>query len=103
MISYNWTIDQMERLPQTGFVVTVHYRVSATEDGYVARTCGIVSYTEPPAGVFVPFDQLTEDIVVGWVVGSLNQAAVEGALAQQIAVQKAPVSVYGLPWHEASN
>jgi hypothetical protein len=99
MINYKWQIAQMDRLTEDGFVVTVHYRVSATEDNYVASTYGTVGFSEQPEGGFVPFEQLTEEMVIGWVQGSLGKDAVEASLASQIEAQKAPKQVSGLPWY----
>jgi hypothetical protein len=44
MTNYTWTIVQMNRLTADGFVVTVHYNVSATDGTYNAsdiRHCGL--------------------------------------------------------------
>jgi hypothetical protein len=86
----------MDRLTSDGFVVTVHYNVSAVDGEFTASTYGTVGYTEE--GAFTPYSQLTEAVVVGWVKESLGQATVEEALAAQIEAQKNPVSESGLPW-----
>jgi hypothetical protein len=96
MTTYQWTIQQMDRLTSDGFVVTVHYNVSAVDGEFTASTYGTVGYTEE--GAFTPYSQLTEAVVVGWVKESLGQATVEEALAAQIEAQKNPVSESGLPW-----
>jgi len=55
--------------------------------------------TNVPAGQFVPFDQLTEEVVLGWiqaiVVGDY-EAHVNGRIAQQIASKA--VTEEKLPW-----
>jgi hypothetical protein len=93
---FTWNVVQMDRLTSDGFVVTVHYNVSAVDGEFTASTYGTVGYTEE--GAFTPYSQLTEAVVVGWVKDSLGQATVEEALAVQIEAQKHPVQETGLPW-----
>jgi hypothetical protein len=88
----------MDRLTSDGFVVTVHYTVNAVDGDYSASTYGTVGYTEQPDEQYIPYADLTEAEVVGWVQESLGQETVEEALAAQITAQKNPVSESGLPW-----
>lgn len=97
MTSFNWQVVQMERLTSDGFVVTVHYNVSAQDGDFSAATYGTVSYS-PEAGAEVPFEQLTESMVVGWVQAALGKDVVEASLQGQIDAQKAPKQLTGLPW-----
>jgi hypothetical protein len=49
----------------------------------------------------IPYADLTEETVVGWVKASLGAegvAAVDAVLAANIASQKAPKVASGLPW-----
>jgi len=97
MTTYNWQIVQMDRLTADGFVVTVHYNVSATDGDYSASTYGTCGYTQESES-FVPYNQLTEEMVVGWVQTSLGKDNVEASLQGQIDAQKNPVQESGLPW-----
>ena len=101
MTQFNWTIPQMDRLTTDGFVVTVHYNVTATDDTYSASTYGTVSYTQEPGEQYTPYDQLTEAQVVGWVQNSLGKDTVEASLQSQIDLQKHPVQEAGVPWAQA--
>jgi myo-inositol-hexaphosphate 3-phosphohydrolase len=96
--TYNWTIQQMDRLTSDGFVVTVHYNVSAVDGDYTASTYGTVGYTEQPDEQYIPYAELTEAEVVGWVQESLGKDTVEASLAAQIEAQKNPVQESGVPW-----
>jgi uncharacterized GH25 family protein len=98
MINTTWFIVQMDRLTSDGFVVTVHYNVSATDGDYSASTYGTVGYTEQPDESYTPYEQLTQEQVVGWVQESLGKDTVEASLAGQIEAQKNPTQVSGLPW-----
>ena len=99
--TYTWSIQQMDRLTSDGFVVTVHYNVSAVDGDYSASTYGTVGYTEQPGEQYVPYDQLTEQQVVGWVQESLGKDTVEASLDSQIEAQKNPVQESGMPWAPA--
>ena len=101
MTTYNWSIVNMDRLTADGFVVTVHYNVSATDGTYNASTYGTVGYTEQPGETYVPYADLTQEMVVGWVQTSLGKDTVEGSLQSQIDAQKNPVQESGTPWSAA--
>ena len=98
MTTFNWQISQMDRLTSDGFVVTVHYIVNATDDTYSASTYGTVGYTQEPGETYIPYADLTEVIVVGWVQTSLGKDTVEASLQSQIDLQKNPVQAAGVPW-----
>jgi len=97
MTTFNWTISQMDRLTSDGFVVTVHYNVTATDDTYSANTYGTIGYTQE-SDSFVPYADLTEATVVGWVQTALGKDTVESSLQSQIDLQKHPVQAAGVPW-----
>jgi hypothetical protein len=103
----NWTIHQLERKSDDGFVVNVHWRYSMTDTdqagkNYYADTYSVASYTQDPeAESYVPYEELTKDIVVGWVTASLGEERmlkIEQSLTDQIAAQKNPPILTGLPW-----
>ena len=97
MINYNWNVVQMERKAADGFVTTVHYTVSAVDGEFTASTYGTVGFTQEEMD-YVPFAELTQSQVVGWVQEALDKNEIEANLAAQIEAQKNPVSESGLPW-----
>ena len=98
MTTYLWTIPQMDRLTSDGFVVTVHYNVTATDGTYSASTYGTIGYTQQPGETYTPYADLTQAQVVGWVQTSLGKDTVEASLQSQIDLQKNPVQAAGVPW-----
>ena len=88
----------MDRLTADGFVVTVHYNVTATDDTYSASTYGTISYTQEQGETYIPYDDLTKATVVGWVQTALGKDTVESSLQSQIDLQKHPVQAAGVPW-----
>jgi hypothetical protein len=101
MTNYTWTIVNMDRLTADGFVVTVHYNVFATDGTYNASTYGTVGYTEQPGETYIPYADLTQEMVVGWVQTSLGKDTVEASLQSQIDAQINPVQESGMPWSAA--
>ena len=99
-MNFTWNVVQMDRLTSDGFVVTVHYTVNAVDGEFTASTYGTVGYTQGE-GSYVPYNQLTETEVIGWVQESLNKDTVEASLTAQIEAQKNPVQETGLPWATA--
>ena len=43
-------------------------------------------------------DDLTEEVVLGWVWETVDQEATEASLAAKIEAEKNPVTAAGVPW-----
>lgn len=102
MTTYTWKIANLERETVDGYVYTAHYTIDAvSEDGvYRAGAYGSVGL-ERPEGELIPFADLTEEVVVGWVKEKLGEEAVaniESALQAQLEEQRQPTKAAGLPW-----
>jgi len=97
-------ISQMDRATADGFVQTVHWTASQVDGDFTASTYSTASFTKEDGINYVPYADLTEAVVVEWVKGSLGAegvAAVDAALANNIAAQKNPVTAQGTPWSAA--
>ena len=102
---FTWIIEQMQCAPQqdgeTDVVVVACWRCNgafADTYGTVYGSCNF-TYT---GGAFTPYDQLTQDQVLGWCWSSgVDKDAVQLAVEQQIKDQIAPpIIVLPLPWSE---
>lgn len=95
-----WKISQLERETADGYVYTAHYTVDANDGTYSAGAYGSVGFEKPET--LVPFADLTEEMVVGWVKAAIGGddkvAEVEAALQKQLDEQKAPTKATGTPW-----
>ena len=100
--TFNWAVANLERHTADGIVYTVHYTVSAEDGTYNAGAYGSIGLEAPAEGdTPVPFADLTEEIVVGWVkdhFGEEKVAEVEAALQAQLDEQHAPSKASGTPW-----
>jgi hypothetical protein len=96
----SWDIANLERHISDGVVFTVHYTVTRFEDGEQAGAYGSIGL-EAPESDFIPYANLTKEIVVGWVkehFGEEKVAEIEATLANQIQQKLHPTDAAGMPW-----
>jgi hypothetical protein len=97
--TFTWAIAQLERETADGFVFLSHYTVSAKDDTYASSAYGSIGFERPEN--LIPYTDLTEDEVVGWVkdaLGADKVEEVEAALQNQIDQQRNPTQAAGVPW-----
>ena len=96
-MAITWTISQLDRLTADGFVTTAHWRATAVDGDYSASAYGTCGWSE--GAPVIPYDQLTQDTVLGWVwADGVDKDATEASLTAQIEAQKNPVTETGVPW-----
>jgi hypothetical protein len=98
---FNWRVANLERETAEGVVFTVHYTISAEDGTYSSGAYGSLGLVPPDPETMIPFAQLTEEIVVGWVKEKLTEEKVEeieAALQAQLDEQHAPSKASGVPW-----
>lgn len=98
-----WKIEKMKRQLSNGLVIKVNYRVVAKDKELIADKRGTVTLTgDPSSPDFTPFEDLTEEIVVGWIKSEVDVAAIEAevqsVLDAKIAARSARQTASGLPW-----
>lgn len=105
-ITNTWAVVQMDAYPEyegnADVVFTVHWTLTAVDGEHAGSVYGSVGLTLDPEATYVPYANLTEAQVIGWVQAALGEEAVTGyeaSLAQQIADAKNPPVVSpALPW-----
>ena len=96
MTTFSWNIVNLERETADGYVFTAHYTINAEDGTYTASAYGSLGLERPET--LVPFAQLTEAIVIGWVQDKLNVEEIEAALQAQLDKKHAPTKAAGVPW-----
>ena len=99
--SFNWAVANLERHTADGIVFVCHYTVNADDGTYSAGAYGSLGLEAPEPDTMIPFDDLTEEIVVGWVkdkFGEEKVAEIEQALQAQLDEKHAPTNAAGVPW-----
>ena len=96
----NWKINTLEYTNDSDKgVVTAHWDVTLTDEDYSARRYGSCSFSpDPSSDEYVPFESLTEELVIGWVQSTLDVEEIEASLLAQIEEQKNPKTLKGLAW-----
>ena len=104
MTTFTTTITNMYTLPQiegqTDVVVNVQFIVSGVDGQYAAKIGGNQQCTLTPGQAFTPYDQLTQDQVIGWLdpqMISNLQACVQGQINSMITPPVSPTN-QTLPW-----
>jgi len=107
-ITYTTTINSMYcvQSPQPDYVVNVLFTVSGTDGTHTASIDGNVQLAvEASDPNFVPYAQLTQTIVLGWINAQTNNqenyyANIDGQIASLITPPVSPTAT-ALPWATA--
>jgi len=92
-----WTITQLDRLTANGFVTTAYWQATAVDEQYSVSAYGACGWADSEPTI--PYDQLNQDMVLNWVwANGVDKSEIEASLANQLELQKNPVSATGLPW-----
>ena len=99
-ITKTWEVNTLERELADGYVKKVIYRVKGIDGKEEkARATGEVELEKPKT--LVPYNKLTESIVLGWVktkLGTDEVAVIEKSLEDEIELINTPVTQTGKPW-----
>ncbi len=105
-IQYTWKIDQLERNPLTGVVITVQWECHGVDDEtqnsvYISSSLRLPP-NDPDNPDFIPFDELSEQAVLEWVWQGPTKEQYETSVAEQIELKNNPPIVTGVPWQNES-
>ena len=101
--TFTWSVTAMDCYPveqgNADVVFNVHWTCAGTDGTYnggVYSTCSVPA----PESTFTPYDQLTQDQVLGWIwANGVDKQSAEAAVQQQIDNQiNPPVVTPPLPW-----
>lgn len=97
MTNYTWTIANLERKPDD-YITIVHWRCEGSDETNTASAYGTISFNQEEGEEIVPFDQITEAMVWGWVDEKMDRAEVEANVQKQLDELANPPMISGLPW-----
>lgn len=102
-IDYQWKILELERDAATGAVIRIHWDCTGIdeESSISHRLYGAEDFNanvDDPS--FVPFENLTEEIVLTWLwnPSKIDKAEIETKIATIINQELNPVIISGKPW-----
>ena len=91
------SIVNLERTTDGG-VVVAHWTAEKVSGELTANTYGTKSFTpDPESDSFTAFENLTQEIVVGWFTEE-ETAQIESVLDADLESQKQPQVISGTPW-----
>ena len=100
MVTYDWNCKTVDVHPQeegqTDVVYNVHWTVTGVNGDYSVTNIGTQIVPLNEGGDFIPFEDLTNEIVVEWTkeaMGEEQVASIEASIASQIAKLENPTSV----------
>jgi hypothetical protein len=103
--TYKWVVSSLDSYPQdaeglTDVICVIHWRYQAeqveNDKTYFAEVYGTLSVPSPDPADFVPYDQVTYEMVCGWLEAGLDQVSLDENLDSQIADQINP-KIVSLP------
>lgn len=106
--TYTWSVDQIRTLDASedkqNFVVSVSYSIKGVDGEYTSEIQNTAFFEVGEETEFVPYADLTEEMVLGWIKGQLGESAVENyeyCINDQIQNKKTPPVTpqqQPLPW-----
>jgi hypothetical protein len=107
MTNYIWNVTQLytETIEgNTDYVVIANYITTGIDGEYTASLSGTAQFSTADVTTFIPYEDLTEEIVIGWIKESLGEngiisveACIQGQIDSQINPPQVPVNT-PLPW-----
>ena len=108
MRNFSFIISQLDSIPSLDgmdkVISVIHWRAQKAYEDFTADTYGSVSLESPHEASFTPYDEVTKEMVEGWLEAGLDTEAIEANLDAQIEnFLNPPVIAYQLPWGNSEN
>ena len=107
MTTYTWAVTALYTETIAGeqdYVIIANYEVVGVDDTYSASLSNIARFSTESVSPFIPYEDLTEEIVIGWIQQDLGpdgvsnlEACIQGQINSQINPPVVPVNT-PLPW-----
>jgi hypothetical protein len=112
-MAFTWVISQLDSIPYLDgmdkVISTIHWRAHKSyeyfisqgleTDFFIADTYGHLSVDAPHKASFTPYDEVTKEMVEGWLEAGLDTETIEANLDAQIEnFLNPPIVAYPLPW-----
>lgn len=97
--TFTWSITDIEYRTEDGYIVRPFWQLAGTQGPHTAYVNGSLSFDD--GNPFVPFESVTEEIVIDWVLNAIGTIEVENikiALAQKLEQLNNPIFSFGRPW-----
>ena len=99
-----WEIHNLKRNIDSGLIVSASYYCRTEFDGESAKTVNEIElpYKDTLDTDFIVYEELTQDIILGWITGSIDTASIylnhSASIAEAINAKNAITIGEGTPW-----
>jgi len=107
MTNFSWVVTTLYTQTienEQNYVVNAYYDVTGTDGAYVSSLSNVAQFSTASVSPFIPYENLTNDIVVGWIKSELGvdgvsniEACIQGQIDSQINPPVSPENT-PLPW-----
>jgi hypothetical protein len=111
-MAFDFVISKLDSIPSLDgmdkVISTIHWRaqkacvtpqISEGSPLFIADTYGALAVDAPHEASFTPYDEVTKEMVEGWLESGLDTEAIEANLDAQIEnFLNPPLVAYPLPW-----
>ena len=102
MTTFTTTITAMYTLqqPDPNYVVNALWKITGVDGQYTASIDGSTQFSSIQSSTFIPYNELTEAVVIGWIPADAManaQANVQGQIDSMITPPVSPQNT-PLPW-----
>lgn len=66
-LTYTWKITGLKKTSDGTVVQTYWQKIGTDENGNTGKFAGATPFKRDPLADFVPFEELTEETVIGWI------------------------------------
>lgn len=106
MNTYTWQIKNLEYVKsdngQTNVVTNIHWKLLGSDGTHSSEVFGIQFVAFNAENSFVRYEDLTEEIVIKWLISVFEKEQIDrfkASIDAAIETQVNPVSGSGLPWN----
>jgi hypothetical protein len=112
MTNFIWNVTQLYTETIEGkedYVVLANCETIGVDGEYTSSVPNVIQFSTQEVGTFIPYADLTEEIVIGWIKEVLGEdgvlsieEAIQGQIDSQINPPQVPVNT-PLPWETPTN
>ena len=103
-MNHTWNIADLKRVIADGMVTDVVWCFETEHENFTTRTIGDITLTTGSVSdsSFIDYSNLTQNDVLGWITGSIDQSTMEtnhsASIADDIVAAAAITKYGGTPW-----
>tara|TARA_R110000782_G_scaffold270454_1_gene371295 strand:- start:992 stop:1294 length:303 start_codon:yes stop_codon:yes gene_type:complete len=100
-MEHTFKISKLHRKVENGLVNKVKYRLETTHENYTTVNPSAIKLEGSISENFINYEDLTEDVILGWITGSIPVASMKQYNSASIAEHFNPIPLQeeeGTPW-----